>query len=74
MTYLMSDAPELVAQLVERFDLSACGHAQADRNRDSYLAGRTMNEERICRTNEALAYDLYGLTGDEIRIAEGKQK
>ena len=69
----MADAPDLTTQLGERFDLSSCGHAQADRDRDSYLAGGTMNEERLNRTTESSVYELYGLTEKEIRIVEGEQ-
>jgi hypothetical protein len=56
-----TSAPKKVVQLVERFD----------RNRDSYLDGGTMNEERIRRTNDVPVYELRGLTEEKISIMEG---
>jgi hypothetical protein len=35
------------------------------------MESETMNEERISRTSEALAYELYGLTEEEIELVEG---
>ena len=56
--------PEAILDLVARFD----------RNRDSYLAGGTMNEERTRGTNNASAHELCGLLEEEIRIVEGEQR
>ena len=57
--------PESILQLIERFD----------RNRD--VCTKTAIERQIQTTDkqiDQLVYELYGLTEEEIRIVEGRQR
>jgi hypothetical protein len=57
--------PESILQLIERFD----------RNRN--VCAITAIERQIAATDkqiDSLVYELYGLTEEEIRIEEGRQR
>jgi hypothetical protein len=56
--------PEIIVELVQRFD----------QPRSAYRSGEYNEMQLRCavdRQIDALVYELYGLTGEEIRLVEG---
>jgi hypothetical protein len=75
----MGTAPDADKRLVDRFDQNRKVFLSSDCKEEQLREAKTPHEQeslqrQIAATDaqiDALAYELYGLTEEEIRIAEG---
>ena len=78
----MGNAPDSVKRLVDRSDQDRKVFLSGDYEEEQLPKAKTPHEQEslqrtIAATDksiDALVYDLYGLTDDEIRIVEGEKK